>query len=285
MVKQKLTSLNDLPPEKLPEFWNDSARINALYAPFRDRAVNSRDWDAKTSFWKGIIGNWCRHNKICSFSESLLREHFVQNGRTPASLNIILNEMYRSGEIVTVDRYLTEPKKGWAGWAFDLTVRKPLSWTFNKVKSTFIPPVTTETCFIHVESVRNISGKLFKDLPDEYRNKVMTVDRLVDILDVKDMCNETVGLLLHTLKNEGKIDTADYRVEDKESVLMVKFACVNDKVEPIRTIDIGKYKLQENERILVERIEELEKEKMRAMEQTKSYLKKGMKQMVCFKRV
>lgn len=279
-MKHKITLLNDLPSEKLPEFWNDSARINALYAPFRDRSVNPRDWDSKLNFWKGIISTWCDYNKLCTFNENELKQSFVQNGRTPASLNVIINEMYRTGEIVTLDQFLYSPKQSWTGWAFDMTIRKPLSWGFSKVKNIFIPPVTNDTVFVHIDSVKKQSERLCKNLPDEYRNKVISIDQLTTLCDMKDVHQDTINLLLHKLKLDGRIDTADFKFENKDSILLVKFSGINEKVEPISTIDIGKYKLQQNEEVLMKRIEDLEKEKTLAMDNTKLYLKKGMKNMV-----
>lgn len=278
-----ILNINDLPPEKLPDFWNDNARINSLYAPFRDRSVNARDWDAKLHFWTSLIDTWANYNKICSFTETEMRKWFIKNGRVPACIDVVMNEMHKNQELQTIDKFMEIPQKTWTGWAVDITIKRPLKWSFNKVKSTFIVPTDANTKFVHVPTVKNLSEEILKSIDNSHRNKLVTLDELLSVTKLNNVELETIKFVLHYLKCQDRIDVIDNpdAANNQDKPMLIKICSQStSKVTPINEIDISTYRLESNEKILLKMIENLEDEKTQATKNARSYVAKGMRQMV-----
>lgn len=282
MNPANVLSISDLPPEKLPEFWNDNARINALYAPFRERSVNARDWDCKLEFWKSLISTWAQFNKISVFTEVELKQWFVKNNRVPACINIVLNEMFKNQELQTIEKFMEAPQKTWSGWAVDLTIRQPIKWSFNKVKSTFVAPLNANTKLVHLPTIKYLSNTLIKAVPENKSNQLLSIQEVLSVTNFTHVDPETVQLIFHYLQCQDKIDTIENPCTDQEvenKPILIKLAN-NNIVAPISEADIAKYKLDSNEKLLLEKIEKLEHEKTEATKNAKQYVAKGMRQMV-----
>lgn len=282
MKPSNILSINDLPLEKLPEFWNDNARINALYAPFRDRSVNARDWDCKLEFWQSLINTWAQFNKISVFSEVELKQWFVKNNRVPACINIVIQELFKNEELQTVDKFMEAPQKTWSGWAVDLTIKRPLKWSFNKVKSTFVAPVNANTKLVHLPTIKSLSNALIKAIPENKSSQLLSIQEVLSVTNFTNVDPETVQLIFHYLQCQDKMDTIENPCidQDENKPILIKFAINTNKVTSISETDIAKYKLDYNERLLLEKIEKLEHEKTEATKNAKQYVAKGMRQMV-----
>lgn len=281
---QNILNINDLPPEKLPDFWHDNARINALYAPFRDQSVNAQDWDSKLNFWKSLLNTWCDYNKCCIFTEAELKKYFIRNGRIPACLTVVLNELYKDKDLQTYDQFMEPPQQTWSGWAVNLVVKKPVVWSFNKLKNTFFTSVADDTKFVHVPSIRKLSDILFMSVPDTHRSKLITSEELFSVAKLDNIESETIKVLLHYLQCQNKIvlismpDITNEHIHNE--ITLIKVGFVESKVSPVNEIDIGKYRLEKHEQVLLKKIEDLEKDKSEATKNVKAYLAKGMRQMV-----
>lgn len=64
-----------------PECWKDETRMNALFAPFRDREVNPIFYDVKMKFWKDLIQEAC--SNVGYFTIQELNTAFTRNRRIP----------------------------------------------------------------------------------------------------------------------------------------------------------------------------------------------------------
>lgn len=84
-----------IPEAKLPPCWTDEVRMNALFAPFRLKTANPESWDMKMKFWSEMLRLWCKckNDPIVSISDAKLA--FQRKGRTPACLDIVIEEMFR----------------------------------------------------------------------------------------------------------------------------------------------------------------------------------------------
>lgn len=91
---------NRIPAEQLPECWLDDVRMNALFAPFRPKSSNPESWDMKMKFWSDMLKLWCRHKKDPIVSAAEARIAFQRKGRTPACLEIVIEECFRSVNVV-----------------------------------------------------------------------------------------------------------------------------------------------------------------------------------------
>ncbi|KPJ12757.1 Charged multivesicular body protein 7 [Papilio machaon] len=106
-----------IPSDKLPECWSDDVRMNALFAPFRIKTANPESWDMKMKFWSEMVRQWCRHRTDPVISAADIKFAFQRKGRTPACIDIVIEEMYRNGELAPISKYLQILHNGPEGWA------------------------------------------------------------------------------------------------------------------------------------------------------------------------
>lgn len=271
-----------LPKDKLPECWDDEERVNVLFAPFRNRSVNPQDWDSKMAFWKNLIATYCTVNKVYTFKTTDLLKVFNKNGRSPGCLAIIVEEMLKNGEIQVMDKFLQRPPDTWGGWATNIFIKKPVLWSYSKIKDTLISP-NAEFTYVHLEATQIGAEDLVSSIPDKYRNKVINLKELLEITGLDTTKAEYVKLLLHHLVCQGKADLKELREQNNQDTLLhnvlVKFGDVK-KVTLISEIDISIHILEQNEKTLVKNIETLENEVNAAVSDAKSYLAKGSRQTV-----
>lgn len=84
-----------IPEDKLPQCWSDDIRMNALFAPFRLKSANPESWEMKMKFWSDMVRQWCRFKVDPIVSASDMKFAFQRRGRTPACIEIVIEEMYR----------------------------------------------------------------------------------------------------------------------------------------------------------------------------------------------
>lgn len=272
-----------IPERKLPECLKDEQRINVLFAPLRNRSVNPKDWDSKLSSWKSIIKAYCEVNDIYTFSLSQLNDVFVRNGRPPSCLNEVVNDMLKNGEIQLLDVYLRRSSSTWSGWAMDILVKRPLSWSFNKVKDTIFTRTNIDPTFTHLEVVQTKCSNLLDVIPEKFKNKLISLRDLLSILKKDSSEMSKIKLLLHQLQNNKKIDITklDNIKKEELDILLIKFGDGN-KVLPVSDIDIGTYTLEQNEKNLSKNIEILEDEIQICVNEAKINLSKNHRQLVSF---
>ncbi|KAF9401625.1 hypothetical protein BGX21_001156 [Mortierella sp. AD011] len=58
---------------------------------------------------------------------------FQKNGRKPHSLQAVMNELSRMGEVVPRSEFLPWAGVGWAGWIFHKVVKAPLLWSLKQL--------------------------------------------------------------------------------------------------------------------------------------------------------
>lgn len=262
-----------------PECWNDEQRLNVLFAPIRPRNVNPQDWDSKYNFWRGLISAYCHHCGIYIFKVTDLEEAFKKDGRTPKCLEMVVKEMERAGECVPLSSFLEKNAENWSSWATNVLIRKPLLWSYKTIKDAVVPPEKDIT-YVHEETVRKKARQLVASLPDDKKNKVLSLGELLTL--TKDVCNgvNNIKLLLHFLVNENKatikeLYTASTDTKDKYAHFLIKLD--DRKVQPISDVEIGVHTLQQNEKALLENIEHLEDEITELTESAKRHLSKGHK--------
>ncbi|XP_044013983.1 uncharacterized protein LOC122856369 [Aphidius gifuensis] len=83
-----------------------------LVAEFCNRSVNPQDWNSKCKFREGIITSWLRRSLLC--------------------LSTVVEEFYKKGEITS--KHGNAPNTSWTSWAINTMVKKPVVWSFTKMK-------------------------------------------------------------------------------------------------------------------------------------------------------
>lgn len=272
----------NIPENKLPNCLKDEQRINVLFAPLRSRSVNPKDWDSKLSSWKTIIKVYCETNDIYTFSLSHLNDVFVRNGRPPSCLPEVINDMLNKGEIQLVDIFFRKNASSWSGWAMDVLVKRPLSWSLNKVKQKIFTPTSTDQTLVHLEVIESKCKNMLDEVPEKFRNKLISMNNLLSLLKKDSSQISNIKLLLHYLQNTQKIDVTKLDGKEELDCFLIKFGDGNN-VPTISEIDIGTYTLEQNEKSLSKSIELLEDEIQDCVKEAKMQLSKNHRQMVSFK--
>ncbi|KAJ8705788.1 hypothetical protein PYW08_012834 [Mythimna loreyi] len=129
-----------IPEGDLPQCWSDDVRMNALFAPFRLKTANPESWDMKMKFWSDMLRQWCKSRKDPIVSAADAKTAFSRKGRTPACLDIVVEEMFRNGDLSPLSKYqqiLHNGPEGWVKWGARLAFR-PAAFALTAVAS-FMP--------------------------------------------------------------------------------------------------------------------------------------------------
>lgn len=266
-----------LPSEIMPECWNQEERMNALFSPFRSKSANPQDWVSKYKFWQNIIYEWLKYTTRCSFSITDLNSAFKRKGCTPLCLVSVIEELIRNNEIITETEFLKEPCDSWTSWSIDIFIKKPLVWSFSKVKSYVVSnEVNKETRYVHLQIVRELGKTILSILEEEQENILMPFSEIVKNCKSKinkNISDNIVMLVLIYLRREKKVTFTN---NANENELLIKITV--HSLDNITEIEEGLYKLLKQENELVKEIQHMEEKKINILNQTKSYLDKGLQQ-------
>lgn len=267
--------MHNIPEDKLPQEFKDESRLDSLFSPFRSRSTNPRDWTSKVSSWKQLIALYCETNRNYSFTLSSLNKLFIRNGRPPSCLIVVVDELIKSGEIQKLDDFLKQRPQTWSGWAADLLVKKPLSWSYNTVKKTlFSDSVSHECVFVHLTVLCQEVENFLLFYPDSYKNKVVDFPNFLKISERSQSEIDNVKLLLHYLAQ--KQIAAIYELKDGTSLIKI---ARDSKVTPISEVEVGVYVLEKNEDLFTKHIEQLDDEIANIVRIVKGHLIKGHRQL------
>ncbi|XP_043469132.1 charged multivesicular body protein 7 [Leptopilina heterotoma] len=280
MASKDNNSPNNLPPlpdDKLPECWKQDDRMNSLFADFRNRSVNPQDWSSKYKFWHEVILELLDFSKSCCFSVSDLNIAFKRNGRVPVCLPTVIQEMFRTGEIILEQDFVKEPSSTWTGWAVDVFVKKPLVWSFSKAKNYVSEEViNVHTKYIHLPTVKDLAEIILSTIDHADNNQENNLIPLSEIVENcmrktenKLITEKNIRFALIWLRNTRKAALKGNCL-DLKADLLVKISAHG--VKNISEVEEGVYKLKKQESMLIKNIEVLELEKRACVEKAKSYV-------------
>lgn len=267
-----------IPEENLPECLREEQRVNVLFAPLRSRSVNSKDWDSKILSWKNIIKVYCETNNVYSFTLSHLNNVFVRNGRTPYCLSEVIQDMVRNGEIQAYEIFIKKKSETWSGWATDILLRRPLSWSMDKISS-ILTTKEQDLPYVHLETVEIKCKSLLDSIPEKYKNKLISLKDLLNILG-PDINVDSAKLLLCHLTNKNKAYVTNIEGKDETETFLIKFAD-GSKTTSISHTDIAIYTLERNESLIFKSMESLEDSIQECVREAKMHLSKNHKHLVC----
>ncbi|XP_021935983.1 charged multivesicular body protein 7 isoform X3 [Zootermopsis nevadensis] len=195
-----------------------------------------------------------------------LRKAFQRKGRTPVCLPTVIETMHRNGLLVVKEEFFRiPPQQTWTAWTIDLLIKKPVSWTFNKV-SNFVfnsmKMVSEDILYVHIGACKDLGNKL---LASVNCNRLIELNELAVLCGQEDL--EQLQAIVHGLCQQGKA-----AIKQGNAVL-IKLGDPH-----ISDLDVGVYTLQCNEQTLTRHIEQLEAEKQMAMQEARMYISKNMKQ-------
>lgn len=270
-----------LPAEKLPECWNQEERMSALFSPFRSKSANPQDWISKYKFWHNLIYEYLEYTMQCSFSIIDLSEAFKRRGCTPLCLATVIEELLRNNEIIQEFDFFKEPCETWTAWSIDIFIKKPIGWSFSKVKNYIVGQnvINTEVRYIHLRIVKEL-GDIILSIADIKKDIVLfPISEIVEYCKSKtkkQISEYTVRLVLEWLRHKKKVTFR--KNSNSNSELLVKIS-IQQTVNEITEVEEGIYKLIKQENELIKEIELMEQEKLNIINEAKSYLAKELRQM------
>ncbi|GJQ77044.1 hypothetical protein Trydic_g23617 [Trypoxylus dichotomus] len=264
---------NFLPRDKLPDCWDDEARINVLFAPFRDKSVNPKDWESKFEFWRNLIYSYCIYNQVYVFTQQELAKKFIKNGRSPACLGVVIEQMYRDGHIKPLDSFLQKSPESWSEWIVESFVRKPVVWSFSKIRNSVVA-TDMNTSYAHIDAIEVGAESLLSKIPANMKNKVIDLNSLAEFLDFGN--HEQLNILIHCLYGKKKLSIKTLQNRG-EAITLIKFYDANS-IKQITDKDVDIYTLERSEQTLLKDIEKLEKQVIKLVSDAKGYLSKSQKQ-------
>ncbi|CAH0698435.1 unnamed protein product [Spodoptera exigua] len=235
-----------IPEAELPQCWSDDVRMNALFAPFRIKAANPESWDMKMKFWSDMLRQWCRSRKEPIVSAADAKNAFNRKGRTPACLDIVVEEMYRNGDLCPLSKYqqiLHNGPEGWVKWGARLAF-KPAALALTAVAS-FMPnrqavdndglpkaSIDSTQRFVLESAIKEQATELLQKYPPGVE-RMGTIEELIRNCEWTHS-RETFELLLGYLVSQG----AAVKKGD-----VVKLAEPDKKVSPVTETDEALVKL------------------------------------------
>ncbi|KZC10212.1 Charged multivesicular body protein 7 [Dufourea novaeangliae] len=266
-----------LPPQIMPKCWNEEDRMNALFSPFRSKLTNPLDWSSKYKFWQNLIYEWLKYTMQCNFSIADLHVVFKRKGCTPLCLITVVEELLRNNEIIPEAEFLKEPCDSWAAWSVDIFVKRPLTWSFSKVKSYIVSEeINKETKYIHLKILKNLGERVFSILEDKKENILVPFSEIVNSCKSKinkNISDNTIMLILIWLRREKKVAFTNNADEHE---LLIKITVHSS--DNITEIEEALYKLIKQENELVKEIQFMEELKIDIINQVKCYLANGLRQ-------
>ncbi|KAI5705645.1 hypothetical protein M8J75_000552 [Diaphorina citri] len=263
-----------------PECWKDETRMNALFAPFRDREVNPIFYDVKMKFWKDLIQEAC--SNVGYFTIQELNTAFTRNRRIPYCTANIVKDLIMSGDVRTKEEFLkSTPGQSWKKWAVQTVVVNPLYWSFSKIKQTMgyeqnDVEVLDNKEYVHIPAIKKKSESLLSTANEAHVcGKVFAFEELRQKI-AKSEDSASFNLYIHWLHLTGMAVTMIDPNDNKTQ--LVKLAEPGDKAKPVTEQELAIYSLQYNENKLSKSIEKLESEKEELILEAKAFLKKGMRQ-------
>ncbi|XP_075989114.1 charged multivesicular body protein 7-like [Anticarsia gemmatalis] len=269
-----------IPEGDLPQCWSDDVRMNALFAPFRIKTTNPESWDMKMKFWSDMLRQWCRHRKDPIVSAADAKAAFHRRGRTPACMDIVVEEMFRNGDLSPISKYqqiLHNGPEGWVKWGARLAF-KPAAFALTAVAS-FLPTrqaldndglpkasIDSTQRFVLESAVKEQATELLQNYPPGV-DRMGTIDELMRASEWTHS-RETFELLLGYLVAQGQaVKKGD----------VVKLAELDKKATPVTESDEALVKLMCAERRLENDAERLARDVAAAHQDASAKLKLGDK--------
>lgn len=185
----------------------------------------------------------------------------------------------RNNEIIQETDFFKEPCETWTAWSIDLFVKKPISWSFSKMKNYIVgqDKNNTEVRYVHLRIVREL-GDVILSITEVRKEVLFPISELVEYCKSKtkkQISESTVRLTLEWLRQRKKVTFRKSSNPNNELLVKISAQTANEITE----IEEGMYKLIKQENELIKEIELMEQEKLHIINEAKSYLGKELRQM------
>ena len=181
---------------------------------------------------------------------------------------------FRNGEIVSEEDFSKEFSYTWSSWVVDLFLKKPLAWSFSKVKKyVFEEVIDVDTKYVHLPTVKELGEIILSTTDSSRENTLFPLSEIIEncIQKTKNtLINErNIRLALIYLINTKKVALKGDCSDIKSDSL---FKICRHGVKSVTEVEEGIYKLKRQENQLIRNIDQLELMKHICMEKAKSHV-------------
>lgn len=262
--------------------WRNDKTMSELMYDFRPRELDSERYDFKMTFWKEMIENYCEFKGTPSFTVKELKEVFNRKGTSPYCIKDVVNQMIIESNIQDKESFMSSPKS-WGEWTFGILVT-PMTWSFNKLKEKVTGSSgDAEKVFV----CKKVLIHQAKILQDHVRN-AHSYNNIVSMEELMKSSEDIDGLsrdgILMTLQYLSAVEKSVYIEESKGEEnsqyhkLLMKFSEPYQMV-PITQLERSVYNLETTEKFLLSAIDKKEHQLNEVLNNVKTCLKDGKKQM------
>lgn len=186
----------------------------------------------------------------------------------------------RNNEIIQETNFFKEPCETWTAWSIDIFVKKPISWSFSKVKNYVVGQETnsTEVKYVHLRIVRELGDVILSIAEVRKDNVLFPISEIVEYCKSKtekQISENAVRLTLQWLKQRKRVVFKKSSNPNSELLIKISVQMANEITE----VEEGMYKLIKQENELIKEIELMEQEKLNIINEAKMYLGKELRQM------
>lgn len=186
----------------------------------------------------------------------------------------------RNNEIIQETNFFKEPCETWTAWSIDIFVKKPISWSFSKVKNYVVGQETnsTEVKYVHLRIVRELGDVILSIVEVRKDNVLFPISEIVEYCKSKtekQISENAVRLTLQWLKQTKRVVFKKSSNPNSELLIKISVQMANEITE----VEEGMYKLIKQENELIKEIELMEQEKLNIINEAKMYLGKELRQM------
>ncbi|MFH4979045.1 hypothetical protein AB6A40_005754 [Gnathostoma spinigerum] len=198
--------------EYFPEYWNDDSRMCGLMSMLKAREVNPYDYDRKVKFWSETISKSCIVERDPILCLDRLKQRFRRGDQLPSSLDVILENMLKNGEICKLDDF-RDRDKSWMQWSYSRLISS--FWTSSS------GPEVIE--YVHLPTVQKQAQELLDYYHQEYAPDDDMLPEIVAMDDFRAQCHHIVPtsrafeLALSELIHRGELTVG--RSSDGEQIL------------------------------------------------------------------
>lgn len=184
--------------------------------------------------------------------------------------------------------FLKEPCETWTAWSVDIFLKKPISWSFCKMKNYVVGQntVNIEARYIHIPVIQELGDIILSIVKNKKDNALYSISEITEYCKSeteKHISEDTVKLVLKWLKLKKKV-ALKKSSDNSNNELLVKIS--TQMVTEITEVEESTYKLIKQENNLIKEIELMEQKKLELFNESKMHMAKGLRQLAktCLKR-
>ncbi|KAH8361657.1 hypothetical protein KR084_012485 [Drosophila pseudotakahashii] len=268
-----------------PASWKDNARMQVQFAMFRSRHLDTEDYDAKMKFWTDLITKYLKFCGRPIFSLRDLQLQFMRGDQLPACLDTVISELQQRKQIRSRSDFEHDPANSWSGWLVNSLVKRPLSWSWSKIKHSVVAEDLEASAlveWIHLDVLNSTCDLITEKVLSENSGKLLHFDAFkslckaqqVRIHSDKDFCVCLLAL------NVRQIVGLEFKMEKGlRQIHLVKIPKKDGDDLNISQEDHAVHNLQNTQAQLLKQLEDLEEEIKVNDEKARQYLKENKRQM------